>query len=116
MTYDFRFGLGLRLRLDNLICYEKDAPEYDFHACVRTSIFDKVGCRPPWDTWSPKSLNVCKNIHQFVKIAEFENELLLGDQRTIINSTGCLVPCTYQKFEIIGNPVYHINESENKTG
>ena len=96
--------------------YEKDAPEYDFHACVRTSIFDKVGCRPPWDTWSPKSLNVCKNIHQFVKIAEFENELLLGDQRTIINSTGCLVPCTYKKFEIVGNPYYHINGLENKTG
>ena len=97
--------------------YEKDAPEYDFHACVRTSIYDKVGCRPPWDIWSPKSLDTCRNISQFIKIYQCEFELLFPDQKTIINKTGCLVPCTYKEFEIVGSPTYGSSTGlENKTG
>ena len=32
-------------------CEEKE--DYDFLECVKTSQARMVGCRPPWDIWSP---------------------------------------------------------------
>ena len=82
----------------------KDAPDYDFQACIRTSIATKVGCRPLWDDWSPKSFNICQNISQINIVEMIEWFLMYSDQNQIISKTGCLVPCTYREFQIVGEP------------
>ena len=78
--------------------------DYDFHACVRTNIAKSVGCRPPWDSLSPKFLNVCQNLSQFDKIESYEYLIMWNDQNKVINVTGCLIPCQYKEFQVIGEP------------
>ena len=39
-------------------CEEEE--DYDFLECVKTSQARMVGCRPPWDIWSPHTIPLCQ--------------------------------------------------------
>ena len=36
--------------------------DYDFLQCVKTSQARTVGCRPPWDSWSPHTIPLCHSM------------------------------------------------------
>ena len=40
-------------------------PDYNFQACVKRSLSSQVGCRPKWDNWSKKEMDLCIHMDQF---------------------------------------------------
>ena len=62
----------------------------------------KVGCRPPWDTWSPDTIPVCDTLDQLQQHETWDWELLSHEQKVIIEITGCLVPCIYKEYKEVG--------------
>ena len=71
---------------------------------MRTSIAKRAGCRTPWDELSPKSLEICQNLSQFIETELDEYDIMWADKNNVINKTGCLVPCQYLEFQVIGEP------------
>ena len=43
-------------------CEEEE--DYDFLECVKTGQAKMVGCRPPWDIWSPDTIPLCQTLDQ----------------------------------------------------
>ena len=64
-------------------CVEEE--DYDFLECVKTSQARSVGCRPPWDIWSPHTLPLCQTMEQLDQHEKLE-----------MTMTGCRVPCNYK--------------------
>ena len=52
----------------------------------------QVGCRPPWDPWSPPALPLCVNTEQLRQHEELDWNNFNYEQKIIINNTGCLLP------------------------
>ena len=40
-------------------------PDYSFTGCVRNAISRFVGCRLPWDQWTPTKVHLCSTMDQF---------------------------------------------------
>ena len=40
----------------------EEAENYNFLECVKTSQAKSLGCRPPWDIWSPHSIPACQTM------------------------------------------------------
>ena len=40
-------------------------PVYSFTGCVRKAFSSCVGCRLPWDQWTPISVTLCTTMDQF---------------------------------------------------
>ena len=59
---------------------------------------------PTGHPWSPKSFNVCQNMSQINKIEFFEWFYMWSAQKTIVNISECLVPCTYKEYQVVGEP------------
>ena len=70
--------------------------EYSFIRCVKTSQASQVGCRPPWDLWSPPDLPLCGNMEQLSQHEELDWKNFNYEQKIIVNNTGCLPPCKYK--------------------
>ena len=75
-------------------CEEKE--DYDFLECVKTSQARMVGCRPPWDIWSPHTIPLCQTMEQLDQHELLDNTYLSFEQKMIVNQTGCRVPCKYK--------------------
>ena len=41
------------------------SPSYTFTACVKTFLFQDVGCRLPWDTWTDTVWPLCHTLEQY---------------------------------------------------
>ena len=39
--------------------------DYNFQACVKQALSNRVGCRTKWDQWSSKDVPVCRKLEQF---------------------------------------------------
>ena len=75
-------------------CEEEE--DYNFLQCVKTSQARLVGCRPPWDIWSPDTLPLCQTVLQLQQHEKLDWLDINYEQKMIINNTGCLVPCKYK--------------------
>ena len=67
--------------------------------------YNTIFSRLPWDTWSSNSLPICNTKEDIVQI---ESEFLhMADvvEAQLIQMTGCLLPCSYSEYKLIGNPV-----------
>ena len=76
-------------------CEEEE--DYDFLNCVKTSQARMVGCRPPWDIWSPDTIPLCQTMNQLHKYEQLDKGLLaIRGKKTFLQKTGCKVPCIYK--------------------
>ena len=78
-------------------CEEGEGEEdYDFLQCVKTSQARSVGCRPPWDSWSPHTIPLCQTMEQLQHYEMLDTKYMILEKKLIVNQTGCLVPCKYK--------------------
>jgi len=77
---------------------------YDFQTCVKNSLAERVGCRPPWDTWSPTSIPVCDTLEKNSEHEQLDWKFFNYEQKIVINSTKCLIPCNYKEYKVVGEP------------
>ena len=75
-------------------CEEEE--DYDFLKCVKTSQARRVGCRPPWDSWSPDTIPLCQTMDQLWEYDGLDFRLKHVEQKIILNYTGCQPPCKYK--------------------
>ena len=112
--YQQNFSLGKRYYISVTEHHLLNRPEqpcevkedYDFLECVKSSQAKSVGCRPPWDIWSPESIPLCQTVVQLQQHERLDWLDINYEQKMIINNTGCLVPCKYkveQYFKIFQN-------------
>ena len=82
----------------------ESSESYSFTACIKNSISRKIGCRLEWDSWSSRDIPVCTTVEQ-LKRFENENENLWKlYQPTLVQNTGCLVPCSYTDYKLATEP------------
>ena len=74
----------------------EEAEDYDFLKCVKTSQARRVGCRPPWDSWSPDTIPLCQTMDQLWEYDGLDFRLKHVEQKIILNYTGCQPPCKYK--------------------
>ena len=84
----------LLLNREEQPCEEEE--EYNFLDCVKTSQAKRVGCRPFWDSWSPKDIPVCETVEQLQEHERLDWDLGVSSQKMLVNSTGCNIPCKYK--------------------
>ena len=100
----------------------KESEDYNFQTCVKTSLAEKVGCRPPWDSWSPASSPLCARVEDMARHEEYDWDLYNFEQKIVLNFTGCKVltiyiyniynlklciykvPCKYREYKLVGEP------------
>ena len=75
---------------------EHEEEDYDFLQCVKTSQARRVGCRPPWDMWSPPSIPLCQSMEQLQQHEQVDQSYLQSEQQLIVNQTGCNIPCKFK--------------------
>ena len=68
-------------------CEEEE--QYDFLQCVKTSQARRVGCRPPWDSWSPQDIQLCRTVDQLQQHESLDWLEINYEQKMIINNTRC---------------------------
>ena len=73
----------------------KESEDYNFQTCVKTSLAEKVGCRPPWDSWSPASSPLCARVEDMARHEEYDWDLYNFEQKIVLNFTGCKVLTIY---------------------
>ena len=83
------------------------ASEYDFHSCVIGRMVEKIGCRPPWETST--SVPICASTKEADVFGDRFLNLLMSELKIITNMTGCLIPCVYKEYEIVGEPFKYKN-------
>ena len=67
---------------------EEEEEDYDFLQCVKTSQARMVGCRPPWDSWSPHTIPLCQTVDQLDQHEMIDAEFGADEQKTILAKTG----------------------------
>ena len=97
-TYDF---YEISVTEHNLLnrpeqpCEEEE--DYDFLQCVKTSQARMVGCRPPWDIWSPHTIPLCQTVDQ---LKDYEDNdwglFMMKRKKKFLERTGCKIPCKYK--------------------
>ena len=81
---------------------EEGEEDYDFLECVKTSQARMVGCRPPWDIWSPPTILLCQTMDQLQQYENIDIDLLgITKQKAFVRRTGCNLPCNYKVSEVL---------------
>ena len=76
-------------------CEEEE--DYDFLQCVKTSQARMVGCRPPWDIWSPHTIPLCQTMEQLQEYEKIDTKLFSIKRKVkFLSKTGCKIPCSYK--------------------
>ena len=89
-------------------CEEEE--DYDFLGCVKASQARMVGCRPPWDSWSPPTIPLCQTMDQMLEYEMIDRDLfVITRKKEFLEQTGCKVPCRYQVCVHLGFFVKKIN-------
>ena len=70
---------------------------------------EKIGCRPPWDTLSSSSIPICSSVKEAEEFGNRFFKLLMSELKIITNITGCLTPCIYKEYEMVGEPFKYQN-------
>ena len=74
----------------------EEAEDYDFLQCLKTNQAEIVGCRPPWDSWSPHTIPLCQTMEQLQHYERLDMTYLHQELPLMINSSGCQVPCKHK--------------------
>ena len=75
----------------------KEEEDYDILQCVKTSQAREVGCRPPWDIWSPHTIPLCQTMDQLKEYEKIDFDLFgIGKKKTLVMRTGCKAPCNFK--------------------
>ena len=82
----------------------EDSTTYSLTRCIRSNFSLKIGCRPPWDTYSHNDIPLCRNMEQLGRFEQEFFELSLVDQDNIQNKTGCHLPCRYRQYKVAEEP------------
>ena len=77
-------------------------PGYDFQACVKDTLAERVGCRTKWDLKSSRSRPLCRFMKQFEQYEKLWQRLRILEAKGIFQETGCFKPCTYNDYRFIG--------------
>ena len=83
-------------------CEEEE--DYDFLHCLKTSLARRVGCRPPWDSWSPPTIPLCQTMKELQQHERLDWADVNLEQKMIVNNTGCQLPCHYREYKVAGDP------------
>ena len=81
---------------------------YSFSNCIRRAVVKKVGCILPWTPKRIKSKPLkdeCTSVIQYNEHSRIYHALALLEQRDIINSTKCNLPCRYREIRPLGDPI-----------
>ena len=78
-------------------CEEEE--DYDFLECVKTSQARMVGCRPPWDSWSPHTIPLCQTMDQLTQYEKLDYLFTYMRPKEILKDFGCRKPCTFKVCE-----------------
>ena len=83
----------------------ESSESYSFTACIKNSLSIRIGCRLEWDAWSSKDIPECSTVDQLIKFEEEYRKLDTMDQWHVVNSTGCLTPCSYTEYNLAAEPL-----------
>ena len=83
----------------------EEDPEYDYIACVKTAQAKEVGCRPGWEDWSDKTIPLCTTEEERSQHEILDWKTFNGEQKTLENRTGCMTPCRFKEYSIVGVPI-----------
>lgn len=78
-------------------CEEEE--EYNFLECVKTSQARRVGCRAPWDSWSPPDIPLCQTMEELKEHEDQDWSQGTSSQKMIVHSSGCNIPCHYKVWD-----------------
>ena len=82
----------------------KESPQYDFQSCVMSRSAELAGCRIPWDVWANTSLPICHNLEAANRYNKIYGDLAYSELKIITNISGCLTPCIYREYKVLGEP------------
>ena len=91
-------------------CEEEE--DYDFLECVKTSQARMVGCRPPWDIWSPHTLPLCQTMDQLQQYEKLE-ESYFYQLEIIVTMTGCRVTTRSAFITIVTRSISFVKFGKN---
>ena len=60
----------------------------------------RVGCRPPWDSWSPRDIQLCQTVEQLQQHETLDWGDVNLEQKLVVNNTGCQLPCHYREYSV----------------
>ena len=80
----------------------EEEKEYDFLKCVKTSQARRVGCRPPWDSWSSGDIPLCERMEELQEHERLDWADVNLEQKMIVNNSGCELPCHYREYQVAG--------------
>ena len=101
-NFYYRLALIERQELDVPTDPCNTTPDYDFQACVKDTLAERVGCRTKWDLKSSSSRPLCRSMDQFQQYEELWQRLSILEAKGIFQETGCIKPCTYNDYRFIG--------------
>ena len=81
--------------------------EYSFLKCLKTSVSNKVGCRQDWDRLTNKEIPKCKTADQLVANEAIFYRFGQMEQRELVETTKCALPCEYMEYEKQGEHFKH---------
>ena len=78
---------------------------YSYKSCVKESLAVRVGCQSPWDgSEQLEGVRRCSTTEEVVEYERIYHNLYMGDQQDLMELTGCLLPCTYTQYSLVGSP------------
>ena len=81
-------------------------PGYSYLACLQSAVSDSSGCRLPWDVTTSPSLPLCVDQHKLKQVETAYFRLASGQRQDVEAETGCLHPCVYTEYKIVGDAEY----------
>ena len=81
-----------------------DSAGYSFVRCLKNSISQKAGCRLEGDRVSSDDTTRCKDFDQLLTHEAFYHTLFNMEQREVVETTGCALPCEYVEYQQQGPP------------
>ena len=80
-------------------------PSYNFNKCVSNNLATQIGCMFPWAAeHTNKEFQICNTTEKVKTYWEFYNTMYLATQQSLEDLTGCLVPCRYNRYSLVGKP------------
>ncbi|XP_023345069.1 uncharacterized protein LOC111714239 [Eurytemora carolleeae] len=77
-------------------------PNYNYMACIEEYGARTIGCHPSWDSNFGDYPN-CTTLEQLRKHNDLYQIYYNEDKNTIESLTGCLEPCNYFEYKIVGD-------------
>ena len=77
-------------------------PAYSFNRCVKNSLSKIIGCRDKYDSSTAVDVPACSTVEQVFEFGSLWGNISTSEKREIEALTGCLGPCFYRSYEVIG--------------